>query len=356
MADLEGALAPLTERERLDRDLAERHLSGLWTRHMSPEPAPATQAYLWRWSTIEPLAKRALDLLTLGEGGDGARRAIQFCNPGLPAGTTPTLFGAYQYLNPGETAPAHRHAAGAIRFMMAGSGIFTTVDGDACEMTPGDLILTPSWTWHDHTSYGDDPVVWFDGIDAPLVASLECWLAENHPEGMQKIVGRGLSETSFAGTGLYERLSPGSETPPELMRFSYAAADRALDAILAAKGGPIATIEYRNPMNGRPAITTMTCLMMRILPGGRRAPRRQTGSQVHVVYRGRGKSVIGGTQFDWGAGDVFVVPSWAPVEHESEEVADIFVVTDQAALELLGLFREQQLSEPQRVAGRFEPL
>ena len=39
-------------------------------------------------------------------------------------------------------------------------------------MAPGDLILTPSWAWHDHGNETDKPVVWMDGLDIPLVQAL----------------------------------------------------------------------------------------------------------------------------------------------------------------------------------------
>jgi gentisate 1,2-dioxygenase len=39
-------------------------------------------------------------------------------------------------------------------------------------MAPGDLVLTPSWTWHDHGSESAEPVIWMDGLDVPLIQSL----------------------------------------------------------------------------------------------------------------------------------------------------------------------------------------
>ena len=40
-------------------------------------------------------------------------------------------------------------------------------------MAPGDLILTPSWAWHDHGNETKERVVWMDGLDIPLIQSLE---------------------------------------------------------------------------------------------------------------------------------------------------------------------------------------
>ena len=76
-------------------------------------------------------------------------------------------------LLPGEVARAHRHTPTAIRFIIEGSGAYTAVDGERVYMEPGDLVLTPSWAWHDHGNETKDRVVWMDGLDIPLIASLE---------------------------------------------------------------------------------------------------------------------------------------------------------------------------------------
>ena len=70
---------------------------------------------------------------------------------------------------PGEIAPAHRHTQSALRFIVEGEGAYTAVDGERAYMNPGDLILTPSWSWHDHGHEGSDPMVWLDGLDIPQV-------------------------------------------------------------------------------------------------------------------------------------------------------------------------------------------
>lgn len=75
---------------------------------------------------------------------------------------------------PRETAPAHRHAAFAVRFIIEGQGGFTAVQGQRVVMNPRDVIITPVWNWHDHGKKGADeeggdenPVIWLDGLDLP---------------------------------------------------------------------------------------------------------------------------------------------------------------------------------------------
>jgi gentisate 1,2-dioxygenase len=336
--------------------LASREMAGLWSRPpMSAQPVPQTRAHLWRWDTVAPLAQQAGRVLDVDEGA-AQRRALQFCNPGLQIGTTEALFGAYQYLDPHETAPGHRHSPSAIRFMMTGSSVYTTVDGDACWMEPGDFVLTPSWTWHDHTNRSDAPAIWLDVIDVVMVAKLESIFFEDHPIGMQDVAGFSLSEERLGTAGVQHVGGPRWSKPySPLLRYPYTQVDAALAALQKQNDDPSVTVEYKNPVTGGPAIPTLTFQMTRIRPGQPTGPRRQTGGQIHTVFRGRGTSVIGGTEFRWGPGDVFVVPSWVPVEHEAEETADLFVSSDRAALEALHLYYETELTERQQVTDTFEP-
>lgn len=323
--------------------LAARDLRPLWkvARQLMPEvPLPTTRPWIWRWEQILPLAKRAGEIITIERGGD--RRVLAFANPGLGGlpFTSTTLWGAVQYLGPGETAPAHRHTPSAVRFVMTGSGAYTTVDGDACDMEPGDLILTPNWTWHDHNNSGSEPMVWFDGLDIPLLTTLESVFFENHPDERQPVEARNRSEGLFTGAGLrdLDAVSPVSHSP--LLRYRWQETDRALEAIHDAKGGPSASLEFVNPLTGAPAVATFACEMHRIYPGARTTGRRKTGSSVFVVFRGSGRTAIDGTVFDWGPGDVFVTPSWSAVDHQADEPADLFSVSDRPVLQALHLYRE----------------
>ena len=68
---------------------------------------------------------------------------------------------------PNETAKAHRHTAFAMRFIIEGQGGFTAVHGKRISMQRGDVILTPTWNWHDHGKDGSGPMIWLDGLDLP---------------------------------------------------------------------------------------------------------------------------------------------------------------------------------------------
>src|SRR3546814_1002099 len=83
---------------------------------------------------------------------EAVRRVLILENPGLrgEASITQTLYAGLQLILPGETAPSHRHVQSALRFIVEGKGAYTAVNGERTAMHPGDFIITPSWTWHDH--------------------------------------------------------------------------------------------------------------------------------------------------------------------------------------------------------------
>ena len=122
------------------------------------------QARVWRWATRAARA-RSPEFMAPGRGAE--RRIIRLDNPGVPERTAGhTISVAVQYLLPGEVAPAHRHTPNAIRFMLHGEGAFTTIEGDKFVMRRGDLVVTPSMTWHDHGNEGHEPVMWTDALDS----------------------------------------------------------------------------------------------------------------------------------------------------------------------------------------------
>ena len=62
-----------------------------------------------------------------------------------------------------------------------------------------------------------------------------------------------------------------------------------------------------------------------------------------MTVAGTATAVIGGRRFSLGAGDLFVVPSWAPFDLRADETATLFSVSDAPVLEALGLARTETL-------------
>ena len=101
-------------------------------------------------------------------------------NPGLRGQSkiTTSLFAGVQMVLPGDVAPAHRHSQSALRFILEGKGAYTAVDGERTAMEPGDFVITPSMTWHDHGNETSEPMFWLDGLDIPMVQFFDASFAE----------------------------------------------------------------------------------------------------------------------------------------------------------------------------------
>ena len=120
---------------------------------------------------------------------EAERRVLILENPGLrgQSKVTTSLFAGIQMVVPGDIAPAHRHSQSALRFILEGKGAYTSVDGERTAMEPGDFVITPSMTWHDHSNETSEPMFWLDGLDIPIVQFLDASFAEGLKDDQQKI-------------------------------------------------------------------------------------------------------------------------------------------------------------------------
>jgi gentisate 1,2-dioxygenase len=101
-------------------------------------------------------------------------------------------------------------------------------------------------------------------------------------------------------------------------------------------------MQYANPATGGYPMPTIGAFLQLLPSGFRGATYRSTDAAVYCVAEGSGKSNIGGTEFEWGKNDVFVVPSWCPVSHESHGEAVLFSFSDRPVQKALGLWREHE--------------
>lgn len=135
--------------------LPSKNVEPLWTAMnamVPPLPNPKASVASWKYDEIRPLLLEAGRLVSDKEA---ERRVLMLVNPSMKAPyTTDTIYAGLQLINPGETAPAHRHTAFALRFIIEGERGFTAVGGKKVVMRRGDVILTPSWKWHDHGHEG----------------------------------------------------------------------------------------------------------------------------------------------------------------------------------------------------------
>jgi gentisate 1,2-dioxygenase len=150
---------------------------------ISVEPRSEALPYLWHWRDLRPQAMRAGELVGTAQA---ERRVLRLSNPNLPGIASSTLVANIQIVMPGEIARAHRHSGAALRFIIEGRAGYTVVNGERVPMFPGDLVLTPNWSWHDHANETDAPMIWLDGLDTPLVRMLEAGFYEEYHRERQE--------------------------------------------------------------------------------------------------------------------------------------------------------------------------
>ncbi|KFF99460.1 cupin [Streptomyces scabiei] len=343
-----------TERKLLDElyaDFEDAGLIPLWTQVdglMPMSPQPAAVPHLWRWTELLPIAQRSGELVPVGRGGE--RRAMALSNPGLPGlpFATPTLWTAIQYLGPREIAPSHRHSQGAFRFVLEGEGVWTNVDGDAVAMRRGDLLLTPSWAFHEHQNVTDKPMAWLDGLDIPLVSKLDAGFFEFGPDELstRETPGRSRGERLWGHPGLRPISRPDQPNSP-LGAYRWEHTDAALTAQLELEDEGVAGViepghagvRFSNPTTGRDALVTMRTEMRRLRAGAQTASVRSVGSAVWQVFEGEAVARVGDKVFEIATGDLFVVPSWCEVSLSARTQVDLFRFSDEPVYEALGLAR-----------------
>jgi gentisate 1,2-dioxygenase len=335
------------------RALSDENLIPLWTEIgdlMPAQPAPRAVPHRWRWSNLLALAETAGELIPVGRGGE--RRAIALANPGLSGRpfATPTLWAAIQYLCPGENAPVHRHSQNAFRFVIEGEGVWTVVNGDAVAMRRGDFLPQAAGNWHGHVNHSTEPMAWLDGLDIPVQSWLGSTFFEVGPEKVDcdELVATSRSEQLWAHPGLrpLTQLGPTPATP--LLAYRWEHTDRALAAQLAleADGQPVtvepghAAVRYVNPTTGGDVLPTIRADFHRFTPGAVSATRREVGSSVFQVFDGTAEVHVGAETWSVIRGDLFVVPSWQPLQIACDsDGVDLFRFTDAPILEALGQYR-----------------
>ena len=231
--------------------------------------------YVWRWSECYPLLEEAGAAMQVN--AEAQRRALTARNPGGRFGTTHSMVAAYQMVLPGEVAPAHRHTPGAIRVMLQGQG-YTVVDGEEIVMNPGDLVLTPGQTWHDHRNEGSAPMVWMDGLDVPFVNALRAGFHEDYPGNVVQPILRdaGTSARMF-GTGLLPTNGLPDAPYSPLKHYPWDAAYSALLGVRDELHDPHegVKLEYTNPLTGGHVLPTMACYAYLLAGGLETLPLRQ---------------------------------------------------------------------------------
>jgi gentisate 1,2-dioxygenase len=296
---------------------AERYTAGWHKARPSlwKEPRTPFTPRHWRYSE----ARRYIDLAAQWIGTDQAeRRNLLMFNPvgDNDYASLPNLVAAYQMLRPGEHAKAHRHTPNALRLVLdAREEVYTVVDGVQLPMVPGDVLLTPGWTWHSHFDHGQHDAYWIDFLDVPLVHRLESMFFEPHPEHYQTV-----------------------EQKPATSSLRITAQDQ--DRLLAQapeQGGT------RSARLDTPSLRTIGLTVHQLEAGARLPGRRDGASRIFAVVSGNGRFQVEDAAFDGERGDLVAVPIWKSHGFAALTATRLLEVSDVPVQQALGFYREERL-------------
>jgi gentisate 1,2-dioxygenase len=208
---------------------------------------------------------------------------------------------------PGDTARTHRHSAAALRLVIAAKpGAYTVVNGARVDMAAGDVVLTPSWSWHGHVNESDETAYWIDFLDIPFIQLSEAMFFEPHPSGgLEPITARGSSSMR----------SPSAE--------------------VLGSGRDAKIVEV-----GAGIMPTIAMHLMRQTKDGRIDVAKSTTNNIYAVVSGKARvTPEGGPAETIEPGDVIAIPCWHAHRIEAPEDTVIFRVSDEPLLKKLGLER-----------------
>jgi gentisate 1,2-dioxygenase len=284
------------------------------------------------------------DLITAKEA---ERRVLILENPGMKGQSciTQTLYAGLQVLLPGEIAPSHRHTQSALRLVLEGGDAYTAVDGERIPMSPGDLIITPSMTWHDHGNTGSAPVVWLDGLDIPLLRMLDAGFAEKYPQETHPITRpEGHSAAQFGSNLAPIDHVPSANRASPLCIYAFSNTRAALHSLRRA-GPPDPYHGYAqkflHPTTGGPPVASIGCYVSLLPQHFSGSPYRSTDGRVFCCLEGEGRIDTNDWSFEFGARDVFVVPSWIAYQLVASTDTIVFSFSDRPVQQALGLWREE---------------
>ena len=324
------------------------HLRPLWLQG-GHAPHKLAVPYLWKWPQVREEMLRAADVVSTE---NVERRVLGLINPGLEESgrfaTTPNLVAAIQLIMPGETALAHHHTPAALRIIIEGEGAYTCTDGERCWMEPGDLILTPAWSYHDHKNEAKGPMIWLDGLDVPLIGAMDTFFFELYPGKRSQPIAQPdeVSMKRFPAPGMRQAGFQWNKAYSPLTKYSWRNTVQALSQMSDADASPYDDfrLEYFNPHTGGPVMPTIGCYAQKLRCGTRTKRHRHSSAAICYVFRGSGQTVVEEQRFDWSTGDILAIPGWHWHEHVNSsptEEAILISYTDEPLLKSLGIHLEE---------------
>lgn len=305
-------------------------------------PKSPAVAHKWEYAAVRSHVMEAGALITASEA---ERRVLILENPALRGQSciTQALYAGLQLIMPGEVAPAHRHSQSALRLVLDGEGAYTAVDGERTTMRRGDFIITPAWTWHDHGNLGEQPVVWLDGLDIPIVRFLDAGFAQkSHQEyqAVERSEGDALARygSNMVPVDFYQEPTQ----PTKVFVYPWERTVRTLKTISTGAADHHFGFKQRyiNPATGRSPMPTIAAFSQLLPANFTTRPYRCTDGTVYVCLSGSAEAIVEGKKFRLEENDVVVVPSWQQHHFTSTSETILFSFSDRPVQQALGLWRE----------------
>lgn len=325
-------------------DLTKLNLVPLWPNLRAVMPAGiaarATQAIHWPYATLKPQLLKAGDLTPIEKA---ERRVLVLANPGHGLENmkaSPAIYLGMQLLLPGEWAPSHRHTPNAVRMIVEGKGAYTTVDGEKCPMSRGDLILTPTGLWHEHGHDGTDPVVWLDVLDLPLVYYME---ASYHVDGERQAVEPGHGDRAWTRAGVVPTpVFRRSDKRYPLFRYPWDDTRAAL--LTLAEDQPdldCVQVTYVNPETGQDAQNILGFYALMLKPDQTLTLPARSPSQVFHLIEGCVDVSTCGKTFGLVEADTCCSPGYEPLtlkNRSANQPAFVFIADESPLHRKLGVY------------------
>ncbi len=349
-------------------DLSAKHMFPFWAASSDVEHDEVKQLlatakavpHLWRCAEdIEPILDRAVELVTMD---DSERRSVILVNPGLSPrrATVSTMYTAYRLNDANEIMPPHKHSPSAIRFGLKGKGNFTGVDGENIVFGPGDMVLTPNDTWHNHGTVGNEQALNLSVLDLPLVEMLNAIHFDHDykEEENGRLVSKkeqtarfptDYSQTTYGYGGLLPRFagkkSRGAGYSSPMFVYRWEMVRELFDKHKDREGDPHdgLAVEYIDPTTGQPVFKTITFFAQMLQPGQKTLAVRTTANLLISPFEGAGYSIVDGTRYDWKEFDTLAIPGGSWYEHHNASVKEplfLFVASDEPTLKKLDLYKK----------------
>jgi gentisate 1,2-dioxygenase len=335
--------------QKYQDDLKGQNLVPLWPslRNLLPplQPKPLTQTVVWKYQEIKPLLLQAGELTPIEKA---ERRVLVLANPGHDLNNlkaSSVIYMGMQLLLPNEVAPSHRHTPNAVRLVVEGNGAYTTVEGQKCMMQKGDLILTPTGLWHEHGHDGDEPVIWLDILDLPIVHHIEASYVEQFNGKIE--LKDDQSSRYKAGlvpliNGHRAEISPKNST---ILRYPWVETKALLEQLATIqKLNTSIQISFVNPETGQAVqkIIGYSALMLR--PQEYLKLKRRSCAQIFHIIEGSAQLTVDHQQHILSQSDTLSAACFSTIEMRNENIKPCFIfIADESEIQKnLGLYSEKE--------------